>query len=571
MARLAAAASALLLTLSAAAESPVGDFRLLDQNGISRELYRDSDRRAIAIVSADEGCAAFRASIPELRELKRRLDSRGVDFLLLDSDPRADREDVRSRAAQDGLDVPVLFDGSGVVARSLGFTRVPEALVVDPRDWSAVYRGAIARGSGTLGLADALDAALAGRVVGPSSAPAADVGCPLAGEPRESPTYVKDAAPILLEKCVRCHADLEGPAPLVGYERIRGWSAMIRETLLTQRMPPWSADPRYGTFAGDLSLSTAEMRTLVDWIDAGAPRGEGDDPLATAAPPEAWPLGSPDVALAMDEFAVVPATGEISYRYFPVAGPLEKDLWIRAATIVPGNPRAIHHINLFASMRPMAQFDRNRKSGTMTAVRNHRMRLVFCWVPGVGSTVLPPGIALRVRRGSYLTLEIHYTSVGREQRDRTRVGLYLYRGVKPPVPLKRWRKEKTDLAIPPGDARHEIPAELMFRFPRDAYLVSLRPHMHYRGAGARYTAEYPDGTREILLSVTNYDFNWQFRYEFAPPKRVPAGTAIYVEGAFDNSRSNPANPDPRRRVPWGLATTDEMFLSWLEYYDASPP
>jgi hypothetical protein len=272
----------------------------------------------------------------------------------------------------------------------------------------------------------------------------------------------------------------------------------------------------------------------------------------------------------MSDFEVVPASGDVSYRYYPLAGPLDRDLWIRAATILPGNPRVVHHINLFASPRPLAGFARNRKSGAMSAVRNKRVRLVFCWVPGAESTVLPPGVALKVRSGTYLGFEVHYAPIGREQKDRSRVGLYFYRGPGRPRPLRRWRQEKTELAIPPETARYEIGPEPMFRFARDSYLVSLRPHMHYRGASVRYVARYPDGRSETLLSVPSYDFNWQYRYAFAPPRLVPAGTEVYVEGIFDNSRSNPANPDPDRLVPWGLATRDEMFLSWLEYYEAEP-
>jgi hypothetical protein len=124
------------------------------------------------------------------------------------------------------------------------------------------------------------------------------------------------------------------------------------------------------------------------------------------------------------------------------------------------------------------------------------------------------------------------------------------------------------LAIPPGDADYVIAPQLLARFPKPAYIANLRPHMHYRGSRVRAVARYPDGTSETLLSVTNYDFNWQHLYTLVPPKRVPAGTEVYVDGAFDNSRLNPANAEPEREVKWGMRTADEMFSFFLNFFDA---
>src|SRR6185369_2492569 len=109
-------------------------------------------------------------------------------------------------------------------------------------------------------------------------------------------SYATQVAPILQAKCVGCHSPGNlGPFAMSSYKQVKGWSGMIREVLLERRMPPWHADPHYGKFANDRSLTGAEARTLMRWIDQDCPRGDGEDPLAAARPEVAkWTLGEPD-------------------------------------------------------------------------------------------------------------------------------------------------------------------------------------------------------------------------------------------------------------------------------------
>jgi hypothetical protein len=101
-------------------------------------------------------------------------------------------------------------------------------------------------------------------------------------------------------------------------------------------------------------------------------------------------------------------------------------------------------------------------------------------------------------------------------------------------------------------------------FNRDVMLLSLFPHMHLRGVSFQYDAKYPDGRTETLLSVPRWDMEWQHRYVFADPKRLPAGTVLTATGRYDNSSTNPNNPDPTAAVSAGPRTEDEMFNG---YYD----
>ena len=120
---------------------------------------------------------------------------------------------------------------------------------------------------------------------------------------------------------------------------------------------------------------------------------------------------------------------------------------------------------------------------------------------------------------------------------------------------------QTRFMVPPGAKEHKLSGTKLVE--RDAYLYELMPHMHFRGKYMSYTAEYPDGTSETLLSVPKYDFNWQFKYQLEEPLFLPAGTKIIAKGAMDNSNRNPGNPDPNKPVFYGLQTMHEMFFGFL--------
>ena len=571
-----AVAAALLLAAAApAAEPPVGDFLLRTQTGRTRELYRLAPN-LVVLIAQGNGCPIIRKSIPEIQALRERFRSRRVAFLMINANSQDSAADVAREAKDYGLDIPVLLDGSQTVARSLGLTRTAEAVVIDPKGWRIAYRGAIDDRYGYGAektaatrryLADAIEAVLAGRPAPVERTEAS--GCAISYARMPDPAYARDVAPLLKMKCLNCHGAADGPAPLTSYEKARGWSAMIRETVMTGRMPPWSAESEAGKFLEDVSLSTAEQRTLVDWIDAGAPRGEGDDPLSEAVPsPRAdWPLGPPDLVLAMKRPQSIPVSGALAYQYFELAGPLDRDLWITAADIRPGNARVIHHAFLMDFPKPVSPDDRKVFSDKMSAIRDPENRNLWDWHPGRVPNRLPGRVAIRVPKGHSLVLEIHYNASGKPETDLTRVGLYLHSGPLQPIELKQRRGERRDFTLPPGELVNLGPFPLA-GFPDDACLVSLRPHMHYRGEGIAARALYPDGRKEALLVVHRYDFNWQYVYDFAEPKLLPAGTKISMSAVFDNTAFNPANPDPRRSVAYGLSSSDEMFFMSVNYFDA---
>jgi peroxiredoxin len=552
-----------------AAEPPpsVDDFALLDQHGRFHALRDYSGARAIVLFVQGNGCPIARAAVPALEALRAELEPQGVVFLALNASPQDERAAVAAEAAEYGLGVPVLLDEAQLVARGLGVSRTAEVFVIDPASWRLRYRGPIddrlhygaQKPASHEYLREALRAQLAGEPV--AFEQRASPGCLLMLPKEREVSYTEDAAPILARRCAGCHRD-GGVAPFAmsSFAMVRGWSPMLRETIRTQRMPPWHADPHVGRFANDGSLPRDEARTLVSWVDAGAPRGEGADPLARALPPPAaWPLGPPDLVLEAPEQAI-PASGIVDYRDEFLEVPLEKGVWLRAVQLRPSNLLVAHHITAYI-VYPDGEAP-SRAEGPRFV-----QGLFAGYVPGRETGPFPEDTGFFLPRGARIRLQLHYTATGKEERDVPRVGLYFAAGA-PRHPLAIGAAANLDFEIPPGAPDHEEVGERTLG--RDILVYRLTPHMHFRGRRMAIDAHYPDGSSERLLSVPNYRFHWQREYVLAEPKRLPKGTRIVATAGFDNSARNPANPDPAVAVRFGEQSFDEMLMGYFLYRELEP-
>jgi hypothetical protein len=307
-----AAPSAMGAASPASATAPMGqaagvdNFMLVDQNLEAHELYRLADAKAVVLVTQTNGDAVMRGLAPALKTLKASYAGKGVEFAMLNSSLKDSREAVIAEAKTAGYDTPILLDVNQLVGEQLGVTRSAEVVVVNPKTWTVAYRGAFNAKS----TAQALDAVIAGKPVQTASvmSKGAAIAFPERGATKIS--YAKDVAPILEAKCVACHQEGGiGPFAMTNYEMVKGFSPMIREVLRTDRMPPYNADPHVGKFSDSKNLSPAEIKTLVHWVEAGSPRGEGVDPLgAVKHVAQEWPLGKPDLVLNVPAYTI-PATG----------------------------------------------------------------------------------------------------------------------------------------------------------------------------------------------------------------------------------------------------------------------
>ena len=546
----------------AAPGTKVADFTLSDTHRRPRSLAEFKGSKAVVVAFLDTECPVSNLYVPTLTELHKEYAAQGVQFLAINASPQDSFVAVAAHAQDRDLPFPVLKDFEQKAAASFGVKRCPEVFVLDS-DRTIRYRGRVDDQYGVglrrdkptrRDLQLALDELLAGKPIStPGTEPA---GCALervktprvAGEV----TYAKHVAPIVQKRCQECHRPGEiGPFPLTSYDDAKKRAGRIREAVLEQRMPPWHADPRFGHFANDRRLAAEERDTILDWVESGAAKGDDKDLPPPATFVDGWKVGTPDAVYTMTEEFKVPAAGVVDYKRFVVDPGFAEDVWVQAAECRPGNRAVVHHILVYTmapGRREPYDFD-----GTAYTVAG--------WAPGDMPTLYRPGTAKRLKAGSKLMFEVHYTPNGVEQTDRSSVGI-VFAKQPPKLVAETNILANMGLRIPPGAANHR--GELTYVFPNDALVLGFMPHMHLRGTSARYDAVYPDGRKETLLSVPDYDFNWQSAYTFEEPLRVPKGTKLIWTGRWDNSAANPRNPDPTKEVRWGFQTWDEMQNGWME-------
>ena len=578
----------------------VDNFTLLDQNGKSHKLYYLSDKKAVVVMVQGNGCPITRAAWGALKEVRAEYAGKGIEFLMLNSNQQDDRASIQTEAKEFGYDIPIMVDTTQLIGESLGVTRTAEVFVIDPKTWNVVYRGPIddrltyERQRATakeLYLTDALNNVLAGK---PTQVARRDSpGCIVNFPERERSaaiSYSKTIAPMLEKNCVACHQQGGiGPWAMDSYQKVRGFAPMIREVVRTQRMAPWHADPAVGKWVGDRHLSTEDAVTLVHWVEAGAPRGDGPDPLAAPRPPASeWVLGKPDLIVSLPAYDV-PATGTVAYRYATVTNPLDKPVWVRAAAVVPGARAVVHHVLTGYSSGNagggLAQLlggglggglggagglagRGGRAGGGANAANNAAVGIsVFesslaGYAPGMEPVAFPADTGVLVEPGGSFVFQVHYTPNGKAVSDVTKLGLYFFD--KPPRQIMRNVVAINPLiSIPPGDAAHEESAYIPFDKP--AVVYGLFPHAHYRGTSSKFEIQYPDGRVELLLSVPRYDFNWQREYTLATPLQVPAGSKIIHTTVYDNSPQNPGNPDATKQVTFGEQSWEEMLYGGIRF------
>jgi peroxiredoxin len=553
---------------AAASATRISDFSLLDQTGKHHQLSWYGDQKAVVIFVQGNGCPIVRNGNPTLKAIRDEFGEKGVTFFMLNPQSQDNRASIAKEAEEFAIDIPILIDESQLVAEELGVDRTAETFIINPATREILYRGPL---DDRLGyetqkpeaqnhyLKDALNAVLAGEQV-VSNTPEAP-GCLINFPAREKHaktgiSYAEDVAPILQEHCVSCHHDGGiGPWAMTDHTMIRGWSKMMKEVLLTRRMPPGQIDAHVGKDIADAAdITPEELQTLVHWIDAGAEKEESSkDPLAGLKfDNPRYSLGEPDIILQVPP-QTIPATGLIDYRYVPVNMNLDRDVWVRAVEFIPGDRQVLHHVIAYLTT-PASKEIRGQRS-------DEGGRDSFAgYAPGRQPDIARDNTGILIRKGSNLLLQMHYTTTGKETVDATEMAIYLYD--EPPKYVSTGEVAgQQRFLVPPNEKEYKLEAE--FLVERDAYLYSLMPHMHYRGRYMSFTAYYPDGTAEVLLSVPKYEFNWQFRYNLEEPLLLPAGTRLVANGAMDNSTRNPANPDPGKPVRYGLQTIHEMFFGFI--------
>lgn len=540
-------------------------FTLTDAQGKERSLAEFLGKRMLVVAFIGTECPIANLYLADLADLDKRYRDSGLAVLCVNANEGDTAEKIATHATEFAVALPVLADPKQRVADAFGATRTPEVFLLD--------EGRVIRYQGRIDdrfgyqhkrdvarrpdLEEAIKELAAGK---PVSVPTTEtVGCLIdrrdRAERASEITYARDVSRVIQNKCQMCHRPgTSAPFSLSNYEDAKQWSGAIKEAVTERRMPPWHADPHYGVFRNDRRLTQDEADILVAWVDNGTPKGNDADLPPERTYSEGWMIGEPDVVFRLPKEVTIQATGVVPYQYYETPTEFKEDVWVEAAEARPGNRSVNHHIIVFVKPPKANLFDPDaRMAGFLVGT-----------APGDMPLVLPPGYARKIPAGSTLVWQMHYTPTGKEEKDRSEVGLVFYRGKEPPkgVALTKGISNRF-FKIPAGAEAHRVDSE--YTFPRDATLLSFMPHMHLRGKDFEYAAIFPDGKREVLLSVPRYDFNWQSTYRLAQPRKMPKGTKVHCVAHFDNSSGNPANPDPTKAVLWGDQTWEEMMIGWIDF------
>jgi len=545
----------------------IENFALKDLRGVTHSLAESKDSALVVVAFMGVECPLAKLYSPRLSELASQYASRGVTFLAVDANAQDSLAEMDHFARTFRLSVPFLKDPGNTVADQFSAERTPEVFVLD-RERIVRYRGRIDDQYGFQSgvgyqrpkavkrdLAEALDQLLDGQTVSQAvtRAPGCLIGRVQTANEQSDVTFSNQIVRVFQQHCVRCHREGEiAPFSLSNYDEVVGWAPMIAEVVSENRMPPWHADPKFGHFANDSRLGDQEKQLIATWVANGAPEGNRADLPAPRTFTAGWQISPPDRIIAMSQQPfTVPAEGKVEYQYFVADPGFTQDVWVREAEARPGNNAVVHHIIVFIVPpdEPVKQMGEGMRDFLVgTAPGNPPMRCA-------------PGMAKRIRAGSKLLFQMHYTANGAEQQDISSIGLVFA------SPESVTREVRMDMAInamfeiPAGDGNFEVHS--WRKFSSDSLLLSFMPHMHLRGKAFRYELKYPDGKVETLLDVPKYDFNWQNSYDLAEPKFVPKGTKLHCVAHFDNSENNLANPDPTQPVGWGEQTWEEMMIGFF--------
>jgi hypothetical protein len=385
------------------------------------------------------------------------------------------------------------------------------------------------------------------------------------------PTFYRDVQPILEKHCQNCHRPGEMAFPLTTYAQAAPRARAIAESAVSKKMPPWLADPNYGHFANDPSLTPDEIKLLSTWAASGALAGNQRD--AKPAPPmtDGWNISTPDDVIEMPKAVALARKGDIDYTYEIVPTNFREDRWVQMAELRPTSRDHVHHGVVYIRP-PDSKWLRNAPAGvpftedTLTDEQGRRdaqwtdSDILLVYAPGSSPVILNSGMAKLIPAGSDLVIQMHYMAMGDAANDRPAIGLVFAK--QPPLQRVLTLQLTNDhFVIPPHADDYRV--EARGSLPNDATLLGFFPHMHWRGKKFEYNIIQPDGRIEPLLKV-RWDFEWQLTYQLAEPRPLKAGTVLQAVAWYDNSSDNPHNPDPNEEVRWGEQTYEEMMVGFFD-------
>ncbi len=384
-------------------------------------------------------------------------------------------------------------------------------------------------------------------------------------------TFNRDIAPIMFRSCAQCHRPGEAaPFSLLTYTDAKKHARQIADVTRSRAMPPWLPEPQVLRFADELRLSDSEIKLIANWVEQGEVEGNPGDLPAAPKYVEGWRLGKPDLILTATKPLVLPPQGTDTYWNFIFPVPINTTRWVKAIEIRPGDKRYVHHANILVD-RSGASRKREAEPGAgfggmeiriESQVFDPDSHLLF-WKPGTVPSVEPDGMALRLDKGTDLILNTHLQPSGKPEIIQPSIGIYFTPHAATKFPMLLQMENDAKLDIPAGERNFVVTDD--FTLPVDVDLMAIYPHAHYLGKDIQSYATLPDGTRQTLIHIPQWNLNWQAVYRYEDPVRLPKGTTVSLRYTYDNSEDNPLNPNhPPARVMGGNRSSDEMCHLWLQ-------
>jgi hypothetical protein len=398
---------------------------------------------------------------------------------------------------------------------------------------------------------------------------------------KAKPTFTEDIAPIIYNNCTECHrAGQAAPFTLKSYNDVKKRARLITKVTEDHYMPPWHPVEGHGKFVDERRLTTDELATLKNWHKTGMAEGPADKLPEPPKFASDWLLGKPDLIVKMPKAYTMRADGSDIYRSFVIPLDMKEDKWVAGFEVRPSARAVLHHVIIridqsgearkadgakgtpgFSGMRGIGRSSRGSRRGGSNDVFSGSLGGLGGWAVGGTPRILPLGLARKLPAGADLVLNSHFHPSGKEEEEQTTIGLY-FTDKKPDRTLIGFQVPPvfgsiSGLDIPAGESNYELKSK--FTTPVEIDLIGVGAHMHYIGHTAKAHATLPDSTIKPLFYIDDWDFNWQGRYIYDEPIRLPAGTTVEGTVSFDNSAANPHNQfNPPRRVRWGLESSDEM-------------
>jgi hypothetical protein len=391
------------------------------------------------------------------------------------------------------------------------------------------------------------------------------IGCRRNGDdlPKGPVTFNQHIAPIVFAHCSSCHRPGQsGRFSLLNYSNVQSQARAILEAVETRYMPPWLADGPMGEFIEDRRLSDRDIALLRRWVAEGTPEGNANELPPTPQFPDDWPLGKPDLIVTLPEPYTMPAQGADIYRNFVLPLNVPERKFVRAMDVRPGSPSVHHGFLAFDANGIGRKWDaRDAEPGFASFTLPSGLELppeFLGWHPGKQAAQSPPGLEWALEPKRDLILQLHIRPKGRADKITPQVAFYFTSHPPTNEPIKL-QISTLRFMIPAGASNHVVREAL--QLPGDSDLLGLAPHSHFIAREFIARARFPNNTSRVLLHIPRWDFNWQEAYRFKQPVLLPAGTSLEMEWAYDNSNTNPRNPNtPPRDIGYGLESTNEMAV-----------